>query len=329
MPLLGGISRGYQVSPALSFQRCSILTSITLIGSQDLDVKRRPNLFTSLRCLYYSARQPPGLTWFLAAVRRFYGTVTDLTARTTLPPVRYADNTVSCADVHSAHTARATYTTTVFARQVCRYRGGSWLYLSVLGNGLRTALLKRNAVDTPSTGVFCGLARQDITFIRATVRGQTVEQIDITDSSLECNGCCERVRIGCSAGWQARYQVLIGLWRCAVLLDSDVISLACAVGDQSNYSCAPWGRGGVVSRLLAFHIGKTDSIPGGATPGFSHVGIVPDDAAGRRVFSGISFFPDPFIPALLHTDLSSPCSQDVDVKTISPLTVRPGLRTHT
>ncbi|KAJ8893222.1 hypothetical protein PR048_005810 [Dryococelus australis] len=33
----------------------------------------------------------------------------------------------------------------------------------------------------------------------------------------------------------------------------------------------------------------------------SHVGIVPDDAVGQRVFSGISRFPLPFIPALLRT----------------------------
>ncbi|KAJ8866855.1 hypothetical protein PR048_032716 [Dryococelus australis] len=46
MPLVGGFSRGSPVSPALSFRRCSILTSITLIASQDLDVKSRPNLFT-------------------------------------------------------------------------------------------------------------------------------------------------------------------------------------------------------------------------------------------------------------------------------------------
>ncbi|KAJ8880932.1 hypothetical protein PR048_017405 [Dryococelus australis] len=39
--------RGSPVSPALSFRRCSTFTSITLIGSQDLDVKRRPNSFTS------------------------------------------------------------------------------------------------------------------------------------------------------------------------------------------------------------------------------------------------------------------------------------------
>ncbi|KAJ8888568.1 hypothetical protein PR048_008059 [Dryococelus australis] len=37
---------GSPVSPDLSFQRCSIFTSITLIGSHDLDVKSRPNLLT-------------------------------------------------------------------------------------------------------------------------------------------------------------------------------------------------------------------------------------------------------------------------------------------
>ncbi|KAJ8894907.1 hypothetical protein PR048_000214 [Dryococelus australis] len=39
---------------------------------------------------------------------------------------------------------------------------------------------------------------------------------------------------------------------------------------------------------------------------FSHVGIVPGDAAGRRVFSGLSCFTRPFIPALLHTHLNRP-----------------------
>ncbi|KAJ8870388.1 hypothetical protein PR048_029409 [Dryococelus australis] len=40
--VFSGISR----LPALSFRPCSILTSITLIGSQDLDVTSCPNLFT-------------------------------------------------------------------------------------------------------------------------------------------------------------------------------------------------------------------------------------------------------------------------------------------
>ncbi|KAJ8877798.1 hypothetical protein PR048_022255 [Dryococelus australis] len=43
--------------------------------------------------------------------------------------------------------------------------------------------------------------------------------------------------------------------------------------------------------LLASRQGEPGSIPGGITPGFLHVGIVPEDAAGRRVFSGFSRFP--------------------------------------
>ncbi|KAJ8877919.1 hypothetical protein PR048_022378 [Dryococelus australis] len=53
--------------------------------------------------------------------------------------------------------------------------------------------------------------------------------------------------------------------------------------------------------LLASHQDEPGLIPGRVTPGFSHVEIVPDDVAGWRVFSGISRFPSPFIPALLHT----------------------------
>ncbi|KAJ8874240.1 hypothetical protein PR048_025083 [Dryococelus australis] len=52
MPLVGGYSRGSPVSPALSFRCRSRLTSITLIGSQDLAVKSRPNLFTHPKLAY-------------------------------------------------------------------------------------------------------------------------------------------------------------------------------------------------------------------------------------------------------------------------------------
>ncbi|KAJ8886156.1 hypothetical protein PR048_012365 [Dryococelus australis] len=50
MPLVGGCPRGSPVSPTTSFRRCSIFTSITLIGSQDLAVKIHPNLFTLPFC---------------------------------------------------------------------------------------------------------------------------------------------------------------------------------------------------------------------------------------------------------------------------------------
>ncbi|KAJ8872054.1 hypothetical protein PR048_025655 [Dryococelus australis] len=53
------------------------------------------------------------------------------------------------------------------------------------------------------------------------------------------------------------------------------------------------GPRGVVVRLLASHLGKLGSIPGQIASRFAHVAIVPDDAAGRRVFSG-----SPVPPAL-------------------------------
>ncbi|KAJ8894348.1 hypothetical protein PR048_006976 [Dryococelus australis] len=59
---------------------------------------------------------------------------------------------------------------------------------------------------------------------------------------------------------------------------------------------------------LASHRGEPGSIPGRATPGFSRVGIVPDDAARRRVFSEISRFPRPCISALLHSQVLLPSS---------------------
>ncbi|KAJ8889208.1 hypothetical protein PR048_008706 [Dryococelus australis] len=68
------------------------------------------------------------------------------------------------------------------------------------------------------------------------------------------------------------------------------------------------GRGGVVVRLLASHQGERSSISGGVALGPSYVEIVPDDTAGRRVFSGFSRFPRPRSAALLHTHLASPSS---------------------
>ncbi|KAJ8875468.1 hypothetical protein PR048_023363 [Dryococelus australis] len=57
MPLVGGLSRGYPASPAPPFWRCSILTPIALIGSEDLAVKSRPNIFT------HSATKAAGLVF--------------------------------------------------------------------------------------------------------------------------------------------------------------------------------------------------------------------------------------------------------------------------
>ncbi|KAJ8881159.1 hypothetical protein PR048_017632 [Dryococelus australis] len=55
----------------------------------------------------------------------------------------------------------------------------------------------------------------------------------------------------------------------------------------------PWPlrSGYVVVRLLASDQSEPGSIPGRVAPRFSRVGIVPDNAAGRRFLTGISRFP--------------------------------------
>ncbi|KAJ8897479.1 hypothetical protein PR048_002826 [Dryococelus australis] len=51
-----------------------------------------------------------------------------------------------------------------------------------------------------------------------------------------------------------------------------------------------WGCGGVAATALASHHGEPSSIPGGTAPRFPRMVIVLDNAAGRWVFPGISFF---------------------------------------
>ncbi|KAJ8898447.1 hypothetical protein PR048_003807 [Dryococelus australis] len=80
-----------------------------------------------------------------------------------------------------------------------------------------------------------------------------------------------------------------------------------------------WLRG---DSPLASRQGEPGSIPSRAT-GLSYVGIVPDDAVSRRVFSGISRFYRSFIPALLHShSITLIGSQVLAVKN------RPNLFTH-
>ncbi|KAJ8895523.1 hypothetical protein PR048_000859 [Dryococelus australis] len=65
---------------------------------------------------------------------------------------------------------------------------------------------------------------------------------------------------------------------------------------------------GVVVRILISHLREPGSIPSRVTPGFFRVGIVPNNAAGSWIFSGISHSP---VPALLHAHLTSPSSAKI------------------
>ncbi|KAJ8868800.1 hypothetical protein PR048_030341 [Dryococelus australis] len=87
-------------------------------------------------------------------------------------------------------------------------------------------------------------------------------------------------------------------------------TLIAKVSRDDNSSNCSW------SDYFSFHQGEPGSIPSGATPGPSHVGTVPNDAAVRRAFSGISRLPPP-----VHSGVAPYTrrfnfigSQDLDVK---------------
>ncbi|KAJ8868764.1 hypothetical protein PR048_030304 [Dryococelus australis] len=89
----------------------------------------------------------------------------------------------------------------------------------------------------------------------------------------------------------------------------DQVAASCRV-PSPNCSCLPRpGVGGaaMAERLACLPPTKVSRVQSPARiTRFSHAGIVPDDVAGRRVFSGVSPFPPPFIPAPLHTHLNHP-----------------------
>ncbi|KAJ8879658.1 hypothetical protein PR048_020266 [Dryococelus australis] len=72
----------------------------------------------------------------------------------------------------------------------------------------------------------------------------------------------------------------------------------------SNIDSHSGDSGGAVVSALASNHGDPGLIPGVFAPGFSYVGIELDDAACRRVFSGYSHSPRPYIPAPLHPRVS-------------------------
>ncbi|KAJ8897999.1 hypothetical protein PR048_003359 [Dryococelus australis] len=79
---------------------------------------------------------------------------------------------------------------------------------------------------------------------------------------------------------------------------------AAAQADACNAIALRGGRSGGVGRLLFSRLGGEGPPLGGVALGFSHVGIVLDDAACRRVFSGYSRFPTLALPAPLHPRVS-------------------------
>ncbi|KAJ8878685.1 hypothetical protein PR048_019270 [Dryococelus australis] len=147
-----------------------------------------------------------------------------------------------------------------------------------------------------------------------------------THCLIDYSSCCKVFPIRWVASRQVSYRALIRERRSVTLLSSGrhfswrvqleiagINDLECPSADgvqrnEDGVTTKSMGRGGIVVRLLASHLVEPGSIPVGIAYGSLHVGIVLDDAAGGRVFSGISRFPRPCIPALLRAHLVSPSS---------------------
>ncbi|KAJ8879645.1 hypothetical protein PR048_020253 [Dryococelus australis] len=80
---------------------------------------------------------------------------------------------------------------------------------------------------------------------------------------------------------------------CATLWERVLSLIGYCVQRNISYFLGSRGPGGVMVRLLASHLGELDLIPGRVAPGFSHWGIVQDDATGPRFSQG-----SPVSPAL-------------------------------
>ncbi|KAJ8898393.1 hypothetical protein PR048_003753 [Dryococelus australis] len=96
---------------------------------------------------------------------------------------------------------------------------------------------------------------------------------------------------GCHGGPAERLVSCVRARRRLVARADSCRSLVCSGGGGET------GGGRKDTRLIKFKKSLTTappgSIPGGVAPGFPHVGIVPDDPAGRRSFSGFFRFPPP------------------------------------
>ncbi|KAJ8870861.1 hypothetical protein PR048_027162 [Dryococelus australis] len=143
----------------------------------------------------------------------------------------------------------------------------------------------------------------------------------VRDTKRSCGVVCHEQSRGAASGRHANYSLSL---RSQHLLRSAIATwLMWRVAKHENERMT-WRTGGedVIERetnkylrvhhaaesvrLLAYHLCEPGSIPGGVVLGFPQVGIVPDNAAGRRVFSGISRFPHPWISALLQRPSDRP-----------------------
>ncbi|KAJ8897249.1 hypothetical protein PR048_002595 [Dryococelus australis] len=309
MPSVGGFSRGFPVSPAPSFRRCSIFTSITLIGSQDLAFKRRPNLFTS-----HQAQQTVNRPHSVVNTRKpqigrtvkaaqfdteicapnfivLKALLWSYTPSTKAIPTACSSGRLDEGSAYTAGKGRS-----------FRAQERATLHTSVSGQAKHFMDTRDHSFGDPLTkgkqrrcrSVGCSNIL-DIR-LRGRVTGRPVANLDVDlilakqrrESATSRTSVYNKVRVTKANGTGAL---------CGERLRIEHHKLEIYVGSASGCFWGPRWLSGQPARLPPRQSGLN---PRPGHSGFSHVGIVPDDAVGRWVLSGISRPPRPAIPALPH-----------------------------
>ncbi|KAJ8872646.1 hypothetical protein PR048_026255 [Dryococelus australis] len=227
MPLFGGFSRDHLFPPPFNSGAVAYAPRFTLIGSQDLDVKSRPNLRTHSLLDVNTAR---------LARRSDEALGVRVSVARIAPSLLYLER----AGLHH--------------RLKIRYTRSRWL----LTTNLRVPTLNCFSANTPSGNGMLG-------------QRSRVERVNRRPA--------------------ASRKQLVQLQACA-RKNCDRLHTVERFPTQTDTARLPPGRTGFIPR-------------GRVTPGFSRVGILPDDAVGRWVFSGVSRLPRHFISALLHAQSPS------------------------
>ncbi|KAJ8866094.1 hypothetical protein PR048_033618 [Dryococelus australis] len=333
MPLVRGFSRGSPVSQALSFRRCSVLASITLIGSEDLDVKSLPNLFwTHNHPSHPSVARPSG-----------GHVINPSTDRRMAMRIRTLKKKMQVSSHRLSGWLAAIFV--LIRMQLSSSRPSALFHLSN-----SCFIKKKEELGMPGEAGLARDRRKNLQFeeihlfpfspvlsycsVHLKDASRVGDKIDLHlrlegnmtaihnphkegseyGAAPECKGVgngspprkpadqrhrparfqLAKIRIWSIAGMKGRGKremstggIIRRDYRKVMLCFSH------SPANKRPTSLARWGSGGAVGRALAFHQGDPDSTPGVFTPGFLHVGIVLDDAACRRVFSGHSRSPLP------------------------------------
>ncbi|KAJ8890380.1 hypothetical protein PR048_009888 [Dryococelus australis] len=309
-------SQGAPISPTPSFQHHSILTLITLIGSQDLDARSETTK---------SIAEPTSAT-FSDSIKqeveeKLVRTLepqagTENSENETKPNVAFSGEKVGddnntgkkvasevskgSADVPQHPAAPANIISQTFKQESDE---------SSINNSSEVTADNRKATDNitkESSLLTSTLINGEQVSQNSSVEQLSPDMLVAKESQLSTNLITHFTKIE-SGMWLLVKQLVTALCKGASLV---VLADPCQVAEY-HIQVAAWTPMLLFQYLWglrAFHPGEPGSIPGEVAPGFSYVGIVLDDTPCWQVFSEISCFYCLFIPALLHTYLTSPSS---------------------